>query len=162
MTQRVYRVLFLCRSNCARSLMAEALVNALGHGHFEAYSAGSQPATQADPRALQELSQAHLNPAGLTPKSWTVFLDPKAPPMDFVITLCDEVCNDVAPLWPGQPVTAHWHFADPAQGTGSAAQQQERFHQVFRELMMRVQLFLNLPEPMLEQTAHPPQPSSGP
>lgn len=156
MQERPYRVLFLCRSNCARSLMAERLVQALGHGQFEAYSAGSQPAAAADPRALHELQQAGLDVSALVPKHWTVFLQPGAPVMDFVITLCDEVQNDVAPEWPGQPVSAHWHFADPA--TTASDDPQAVFHQVFRELMMRIKLFISLPENMLQQTAFHPQP----
>ena len=156
MQERPYRVLFLCRSNCARSLMAERLVQALGHGQFEAYSAGSQPAAAADPRALHELQQAGLDASALVPKHWTVFLQPDAPVMDFVITLCDAVQNDVAPEWPGQPVSAHWHFADPA--SAASGDPQALFHQVFRELMMRAKLFISLPEKMLQQTAFHPQP----
>ena len=145
MSERVYNVLFLCTGNSARSVMAETLLNALGRGRFRAFSAGSQPAGQVNPMTLEVLRMAKLPTEGLRSKSWDEFAAPGAPQMDFVFTVCDRAAAEVCPIWPGQPITAHWGFEDPAQFQGTTAEKGAIFQKVFREIQNRVKLFVALP-----------------
>jgi len=145
MTQRNYNVLFLCTSNSARSILAEAILNQKGRPRFTAFSAGSHPAGQVRPEALRQLQTAHVPTAGLRSKSWDEFAGPGAPALDFVFTVCDNAAAEVCPLWPGQPVTAHWGVPDPAAARGSADQVERAFRDAFFLLDRRIGLFLSLP-----------------
>jgi arsenate reductase len=143
--QQQYNVLFLCTGNSARSIMAEAILNFKGRPNFRAYSAGSHPAGAVRPEALREIQRAHLFTSGLRSKSWDEFAKPDAPRMDFVFTVCDNAAKEVCPVWPGQPMTAHWGIPDPPAATGSP----EKIERAFREALMmldrRISLFLALP-----------------
>ena len=145
MTQRNYNVLFLCTGNSARSILAEAILNQKGRPRFAAFSAGSHPAGQVRPEALRQLQTAHVPTAGLRSKSWDEFAGPGAPALDFVFTVCDNAAAEVCPLWPGQPVTAHWGVPDPAAARGSADQVERAFRDAFFLLDRRIGLFLSLP-----------------
>ena len=149
-----YRILILCTGNSARSIMAEAIINALGQGRLLAYSAGSQPAGKVHPLALEKLQSMAYPSAHLRSKSWDEFAQvgsASAPePMDFIITVCDNAAGEVCPLWPGQPVSAHWGFPDPAAATGSQAEQRAAFERVFAALTQRVRLLLDLPLEQLD------------
>ncbi len=138
-------VLFLCTGNSARSVMCEAYLNAAAGNRFHAFSAGSQPKGQVHPMTLETLSQAGLPAEGYRSKSWDEFAAPDAPKMDFVITVCDSAAGEVCPVWPGQPIVAHWSFADPAACTGSEAEQRAVFRDVFRQIRNRIDLFRILP-----------------
>jgi arsenate reductase len=140
-----YNVLFLCTGNSARSIMAEAILNQKGMPRFRAYSAGSHPTGQVRPEALRQLETAHLPTAGLRSKSWDEFAKPGAPRLDFVFTVCDNAAQEVCPVWPGQPMTAHWGVPDPAAVQGTAEQVQQAFREAFFLLDRRISLFLNLP-----------------
>jgi arsenate reductase len=140
-----YNVLFLCTGNSARSIMAEAIMNEKGRPNFVAYSAGSHPAGKVRPEALQELEAAHLPTSGLCSKSWDEFAKPGAPRLDFVFTVCDNAANEVCPVWPGQPMTAHWGVPDPAAAQGTKEQVQQAFREAFFLLERRISLFLALP-----------------
>jgi arsenate reductase (thioredoxin) len=140
-----YNVLFLCTGNSARSIMAEAIMNEKGRPNFVVYSAGSHPAGKVRPEALRELEAAHLPTAGLRSKSWDEFARPEAPRLDFVFTVCDNAANEVCPVWPGQPMTAHWGVPDPAAVQGSEEQIKQAFREAFFLLERRISLFLSLP-----------------
>jgi arsenate reductase (thioredoxin) len=140
-----YNVLFLCTGNSARSIMAEAIMNQKGRPNFVAYSAGSKPAGAVRPEALHELETAHLATAGLRSKSWDEFAQPGAPTLDFVFTVCDNAASEVCPVWPGQPMTAHWGVPDPAAVQGTEAEVERAFREAFFMLERRISLFLCLP-----------------
>ena len=153
MSNRVYNVLFLCTGNSARSVLAEALLNSRGTGRFHAYSAGSRPVGRVNPFALETLVQAGLPTEGLRSKSWDEFAQPGAPALDFVFTVCDSAANEVCPIWPGQPVTAHWGLPDPAGLDGSDAEKARAFRDTFIALDRRIGLFTSLPIAGLDQLA---------
>jgi arsenate reductase len=143
--QRHYNVLFLCTGNSARSVLAEAILNFKGRPTFSAYSAGSHPTGRVRPEALHELEIAHLPAEGLRSKSWGEFAKPGAPALDFVFTVCDNAANEVCPVWPGQPISAHWGVPDPAAVHGTQAEVDRAFRDVFVTLERRISLFLSLP-----------------
>jgi arsenate reductase len=138
-------VLFLCTGNSARSIMAECVLNRLGAGKFTAYSAGSQPKGQVHPLALHVLRQAHYDVAQLRSKSWEEFAGPDAPKLDFVFTVCDNAAKEVCPVWPGQPMTAHWGLPDPVQAEGTEAERHLAFADALRMLSNRIGIFVSLP-----------------
>jgi arsenate reductase len=140
-----YNVLFLCTGNSARSIMAEGILNRRGHPNFSAFSAGSHPAGAVRPEALRQLERGHMSIVGLHSKSWDEFAAPGAPRMDFVFTVCDNAAAEVCPVWPGQPVTAHWGIPDPAAVTGSPEEIERAFHDAYMVLDRRIALFLSLP-----------------
>ena len=139
-----YNVLFLCTGNSARSIMAEGIMNTKGGTRFTAYSAGSHPSGRVRPEALKELAAAHIPTEGLRSKSWDEFAKPDAPRIDFVFTVCDNAANEVCPVWPGHPVTAHWGVPDPAAVAGTAEEVQKAYREVFFLLENRIALFLDL------------------
>lgn len=145
MSERLFNVLFLCTGNSARSIMAEAILNHAGRGRFRAYSAGSQPAGQVNPLAIEQLRHAQLATTDLRSKRWDEFAQPGAPALDFIFTVCDNAAGEVCPVWPGQPVTAHWGIEDPAAVGGSAEEKQRAFAHAFTLLNRRISLFLSLP-----------------
>lgn len=151
--QRHYNVLFLCTGNSARSILAEALLNFKGRPTFSAYSAGSHPTGKVRPEALRELEIAHLPTKGLRSKSWDEFAKPDAPALDFVFTVCDNAANEVCPLWPGQPISAHWGVPDPAVVHGTQAEVERAFREAFLTLERRIGLFLSLPLASLDGLA---------
>lgn len=138
-------VLFLCTHNSARSVIAEAIMNRLGRGRFTAYSAGSQPRGTVNPHALALLDRMNHSIDGLTSKSWSVFAEPGAPVMDFVFTVCDDAANETCPVWPGQPMTAHWGVPDPSRVEGTDAEIRAAFGDTYRMMHQRIDIFLNLP-----------------
>jgi arsenate reductase len=140
-----FTVLFLCTGNSARSIMAEVILNRAGMGKFGAYSAGSQPKGQVHPYALDLLRRMNFDVSGLRSKSWSEFAKPDAPKLDFVFTVCDNAANEVCPVWPGQPMTAHWGVPDPAAVRGSEEQVEKAFRDAFFLLDRRISLFLSLP-----------------
>jgi arsenate reductase len=148
-----YNVLFLCTGNSARSILAEALLNEKGKRNFTAYSAGSYPAGRVNPGALKQLEVARLSTEGLRSKSWDEFAKPDAPRMDFVFTVCDNAAKEVCPVWPGQPMTAHWGVPDPAAVTGTPEQIERAFREAFVTLDRRIGLFLSLPLATLDTLA---------
>ena len=154
MTDQAIQVLFLCTHNSARSILAEAILNHIGQGRFKAWSAGSSPREhqQPNPLGLQVLQAAGISTAGLRSKSWDEFAQPDAPPMDLVITVCDNAAGEVCPYWPGQPATAHWGYPDPSAGEGSDAQKLEAFRLTLHALRRRLELLVNLPSEKLEKT----------
>ena len=143
--KRHYDVLFLCTGNSARSIMAEAIMNYKGRPNFSAYSAGSQPSGAVRPEAIAELGNARLPTDGLRSKSWEEFARPGAPKLDFVFTVCDNAAKEVCPIWPGQPMTAHWGVADPAAVRGTAEEIKRAYRDAFVTLERRIGLFLCLP-----------------
>jgi arsenate reductase len=143
--QKPYNVLFLCTGNSARSIMAEAIMNQKGRPNFAAYSAGSHPAGSVRPEALLQLESAHLPTSGLRSKAWDEFSRPDAPKLDFVFTVCDNAANEVCPIWPGQPMTAHWGVPDPAAVRGPQEQVERAFRDACFLLDRRISLFLSLP-----------------
>jgi arsenate reductase (thioredoxin) len=151
MAKRPYNVLFLCTGNSARSILAEALTNHLGHESFRGYSAGSHPKGQVHPIALELLNQLKLPTGGLSSKSWDTFAKPGAPVMDFVFTVCDNAAGEVCPVWPGQPITAHWGVEDPAAVQGSDVERWLAFRRVFKALDNRIKIFLSLPIASLDR-----------
>ncbi len=151
MSDKVYNTLFLCTGNSARSIMAEALLNSFGHDRFKAYSAGSRPGAHVNPLAIEVLQSARLPVEGLRSKSWDEFARPGAPKMDFVITLCDSAAGEECPLWPGQPITAHWGFEDPSACQGTTEEQRDRFDKIFRQIANRIKIFNSLPLTTLDR-----------
>jgi arsenate reductase len=145
------KVLFLCTGNSARSILAEAYLNAAGRGRFVAYSAGSKPTGKVNPFALDLIEKNRFPGAGLRSKSWDEFARPEAPRFDFVFTVCDNAAGEACPLWPGQPITAHWGVADPAAVGGSEHDRRRAFLRAFTELSTRINLFLSLPLDKLER-----------
>ena len=147
-------VLFLCTHNSARSILAEALLNAMGNGKFKAYSAGSSPRDnqQPNPLGLQVLQKAGISIEGLHSKSWDVFATPDAPQMDLIITVCDNAAGEVCPIWPGHPATAHWGYPDPSEGDASEEAKREAFGQTLRMMKRRLDLLINLPADKLRKT----------
>ena len=146
-----YNVLFLCTGNSARSIMAEAITNQKGQPNFTAYSAGSHPSGAVRPEALRQLDAVHLPTLGLRSKSWEEFAKPDAPRLDFVFTVCDNAANEVCPVWPGQPMTAHWGIPDPAAVQGTKEQVEKAFREAFFLLDRRISLFLSLPLSTLDR-----------
>ncbi len=140
-----YNVLFLCTGNSARSIMAEAIMNRKGRGNFTAFSAGSHPAGTARPEAMRQLEKAGLDATGARSKSWEEFSTPDSPHLSFVFTVCDNAANEVCPIWPGQPMTAHWGIPDPAAVQGTSDEIDRAFSQAFQALDRRISLFLSLP-----------------
>jgi arsenate reductase len=150
-----FNVLFLCTGNSARSVIAEAVINhpAIGGGKFKGYSAGSHPKGTVHPLALETLQQHRIPADGLRSKSWDEFAGPDAPPLDFVITVCDQAAAEECPLWPGQPMTAHWGIPDPAASHGSQDEQQRAFRDTFLILRRRIELLASLPIDKLQRLA---------
>jgi arsenate reductase len=148
-----YNVLFLCTGNSARSIMAEAILNHKGHGVFTAYSAGSHPSGAVRPEALKQIELAHLPADGLRSKNWDEFSQPGAPELHFVFTVCDNAAKEMCPIWPGQPMTAHWGIADPAAATGTPEEIDRAFREAFVTLDRRISLFLSLPLYTLDRLA---------
>lgn len=153
MSDKRYNVLFICTGNSARSILSEGLMNRLGDGRFVAYSAGSHPKGEVNPFALQELARWHLPTEGYRSKSWDEFAAPGAPTLDFVFTVCDNAAGEVCPVWPGQPITAHWGVPDPANVEGSDEQKQRAMHDVALTLKRRIDLLLSLPIAKLDNVA---------
>jgi arsenate reductase len=145
MTERIYNVLFLCTGNSARSILAESILAKDGAGRFRAFSAGSQPKGEVNPLALKVLKSFGYSAEGFRSKSWEEFSGPDAPPLDFVFTVCDNAAGEVCPVWPGQPMTAHWGIEDPAAAEGSDIQKEAAFVAAFRFLKNRISLFTALP-----------------
>jgi len=148
-----YNVLFLCTGNSARSIMAEAILNLKGQPNFTGYSAGSHPSGRVRPEALRQLEKAHIPISGLRSKAWDEFSLPDSAKLDFVFTVCDNAANEVCPVWPGQPVTAHWGVPDPAAARGSEAEVERAFREAFFILDRRISLFLCLPLKTLDNLA---------
>ncbi|MDP9087198.1 MAG: arsenate reductase ArsC [Pseudomonadota bacterium] len=145
MTDRVYNMLFLCSGNSARSILAEGILNRLGKGQFRAFSAGSHPNGQVHPLALALLERSGMPTTGLRSKSWDEFAAASAPQLDFVITVCDNTAGEVCPVWPGQPITAHWGIPDPAAVVGNEMERKAAFVSAFKAMEGRIKLFLCLP-----------------
>lgn len=145
MTERAFNALFLCTGNSARSITAEAILNKLGRGKFQAYSAGSQPKGQVNPHTIQLLKGLGYDTSDYRSKSWSEFAKPGAPSLDFVFTVCDNAAGEACPFWPGQPMTAHWGVPDPAEAQGSAAEIALAFKDAYRMLHQRIGIFVALP-----------------
>jgi arsenate reductase len=148
---RVFNVLFLCTGNSARSILAESLLNHLGRGRVRAYSAGSFPAGRVNPLALELLAQLEIDAAGARSKSWDEFVQPGAPQFDVIVTVCDRAAGEVCPVWPGQPVTAHWGVPDPTLATGNEAERMQAFRATCRALEQRILALVNLPPAALDR-----------
>jgi protein-tyrosine-phosphatase len=146
-----YNVLFLCTGNSARSILAEAILNKTGTGAFRAYSAGSQPKGKVNPHALQLLESLGYETVNLRSKSWDEFAKASVPKFDFVFTVCDNAAAEVCPVWPGQPMTAHWGIADPAEAKGTSAEVSLAFKEAYRLLSQRIGIFTSLPLRSLDQ-----------
>lgn len=153
MTERIYNVLFLCTANSARSVLAESILNKLGAGRFRAFSAGSQPKGTVNPVALKTLESLGYPTEGLRSKSWNEFASPDAAVMDFVFTVCDNAAGEACPLWPGQPMTAHWGIEDPAAVSGTEIEKEAAFAEAFRYLRNRISVFAALPLRSLDSVA---------
>ncbi len=149
----LYNVLFLCTGNSARSIMAEAILNRKGKPTFAAYSAGSHPAGRVRPEALKQIEMADLSTEGLRSKSWDEFAKPGAPQMNFVFTVCDNAAKEICPIWPGQPMTAHWGVPDPAAVAGTPEEIERAFRDAFMILDRRISLLLSLPLVSLDKLA---------
>ena len=154
-THPAVNVLFLCTHNSARSILAEALLNHLGHGKFKGFSAGSSPRDnqKPNPLGLQVLDHAGVPTTGLHSKSWDEFALPDAPKMDLIMTVCDNAAGEVCPFWPGQPATAHWSYADPSAGDASDAEKLIAFRQTMLAIKRRIELFISLPPEKLQAVA---------
>jgi protein-tyrosine-phosphatase len=148
---RPYHVLFLCTGNSARSIMAEAILAKLGQGKFQAFSAGSQPKGRVNPQTVQLLQSLGYDTSRLRSKSWAEFAKPGAPALDFVFTVCDNAAGETCPVWPGQPMTAHWGVPDPAEAQGSEAEIALAFKDAYRMLHQRIGIFTALPIASLDQ-----------
>jgi arsenate reductase len=153
MSEKVYSVLFLCTGNSARSIIAEAVLNKLGKGKFRAYSAGSDPKGEVNPRTLDLLRQLSFDTNGLRSKSWEEFAKPDAPHLDFVFTVCDNAAGEACPVFPGKPATAHWGIPDPAAATGTEAEIGLAFKDAYRMLSRRIEIFAALPLDKLDDLA---------
>jgi arsenate reductase len=153
MSERVYNVLFLCTGNSARSIMGEALINHLGDRRFRGYSAGSTPRGEVHPLTLETLKRAGIGTEGLRSKPWGEFAVLDAPKMDFVFTVCDNAAGEACPVWPGQPMTAHWGIEDPAAVTGPEFRQQAAFEDALRFLRNRIAAFMSLPLATIDRMA---------
>jgi arsenate reductase len=151
MTDRVYHVLFICTGNSARSILAEGILARLGGGQFRAFSAGSHPTGVVNPLALATLEKLHIAAQGFRSKNWDEFAQPGAPGLDFVFTVCDKAAGEMCPVWPGQPMTAHWGVADPAAVEGSDVQKAKAFMDAALVLKRRIELMLALPLQSLTQ-----------
>lgn len=151
MSHRSFNVLFLCTGNSARSILAEAILNHLGAGRFRAFSAGSQPKGQVHPYAIELLERMKLDTGFARSKSWDEFAGADAPRMDFVFTVCDSAAAESCPVWPGQPMTAHWGVPDPAAATGTEAEKRLAFAEAYRMLERRISLFTSLPLDSLDR-----------
>lgn len=151
MTRRPYNVLFLCTGNSARSVIAEAILNRLGAGKFIAYSAGSMPKGEVHPETLALLKRLNYDTSAFRSKSWDEFAQPNAPPLDFVFTVCDNAAGEVCPIWPGQPMTAHWGIPDPAAATGSQVDIARAFANAYGAMNNRIAVFVNLPFESLDR-----------
>jgi protein-tyrosine-phosphatase len=151
MSERPFNTLFLCTGNSARSIMAEAILNKVGAGKFRAHSAGSKPKGRVNPHALALLRSLGYDTLGFRSKSWSEFARPGAPGLDFVFTVCDHAAGETCPVWPGQPMTAHWGVPDPAQATGSDAEIALAFKDGYRMLVQRIGIFAALPIRSLDQ-----------
>ena len=151
MSYRVFNVLFICTANSARSIMAEAILNQLGAGRYRAYSAGSQPAGRVNPYAVELLQRNRFRTDSLRSKNWEEFAQPDAPAMDFVLTVCDNAAGEVCPVWPGQPMSAHWGVPDPAAAQGTEEEKQRAFSDAFITLNRRITIFLALPFDKLDK-----------
>jgi protein-tyrosine-phosphatase len=149
--QSPFNVLFLCTGNSARSIMAEAILNRAGQGRFKGFSAGSKPKAQIHPYTLDLLRRLNYDVQGLRSKNWKEFTRPDAPKLDFVFTVCDNAARETCPVWPGQPMTAHWGVPDPAEATGAEAEVRFAFADAFRMLSNRINIFVSLPLKSLDQ-----------
>jgi len=152
-TDRIYNVLFLCTGNSARSILAEALIEHWGKGRFRGYSAGSFPRGSVHPLAIELLERLHLRTEGMRSKSWDEFARPDAPVMDFVFTVCDQAAGEACPIWPGNPITAHWGMSDPAAVEGTEIERLNAFRDALRALESRIKLFAALPIDKLDRMA---------
>lgn len=152
-SQQTYNVLFLCTGNSARSILAESLLNTLGKGKFRAFSAGSYPKGQVHPMAVELLKRSNMPTENLRSKSWDEFAATGAPPLDLILTVCDNAAGEVCPVWPGKPITAHWGIADPAAAEGTDAEKAFAFRKAFRELETRIKLLMSLPIDSLDRMA---------
>jgi len=150
---RVHNVLFLCTGNSARSILCEAYLNFVGAGRFKAYSAGSRPAGRVNPLALETLKTARVPFVAARSKSWGEFARADAPEMHFVITVCDQAAGEICPVWPGQPINAHWSYSDPAAFVGPDVEARARFLDVFRQIRTRIDIFAALPFEKLDRLA---------
>ncbi len=148
---RVYNVLFLCTGNSARSIMAESILRSIGAGRFNAYSAGSQPTGRVNPFAKELLQKNRMPTEGLRSKSWDEFVQPGSPPLDFVFTVCDNAAGEVCPVWPGQPMTAHWGIPDPAGVQGNDEIKRRAFADACHTLLHRIRVFASLPLDKLDR-----------
>ena len=146
-----YNVLFLCTGNSARSVMAESILNRVGKPRFRAYSAGSHPKGSINPGAMSLLQKLNYPIADLRSKNWSEFAADGAPELDFVFTLCDDAAGEVCPIWPGQPMTAHWGFEDPAVATGTEAEIAQKFAEIYGQIERRLAIFVNLPISSLDR-----------
>lgn len=149
MSEKLHNVLFVCTGNSARSIMAEGILNKLGAGRFKAWSAGSHPKGAVHPLAVEVLERLGMSQSDFRSKSWDEFTQPGAPELNFVFTVCDNAAGEVCPVWPGQPVTAHWGIYDPVAVDGSPERQRQAFNDVAQVLKRRIELMLALPEPSL-------------
>ena len=153
MAERIYNVLFLCTANSARSILAECILNHLGTGRFRAFSAGSHPTGKVNPFALETLAAARIPADGVRSKSWDELGAPNAPRMDFIVTVCDDAAGELCPIWPGQPLTAHWGVPDPAKVRGGEAEIRRAFLTAYKLLRRRIELFTSLQMEKLDQLA---------
>ncbi|WP_288901537.1 arsenate reductase ArsC [uncultured Sneathiella sp.] len=151
MTDAIYNVLFLCTGNSTRSIIAEAIMNRVGQGTFKAYSAGSSPLGSVNPKAIELLKGLNFNTDFARSKSWNEFAGPDAPRLDFVFTVCDNAAGEVCPIWPGQPMTAHWGVPDPSDHSGTVAEINLAYMDTYRMLYNRISLFANLPISSLDR-----------
>ena len=151
MPDKPYNVLFICTHNSARSLFAEAILNREGQGKFRGFSAGSHPAEAANPYALELLERVNHKLDDTTPKDWSVFSQPDAPQMDFVFTVCDQAAAEECPVWPGQPMSAHWGVPNPTAVEGNEAEKRVAFNEAYKTLLTRISIFVNLPMESLDR-----------